>query len=71
MSKETKTYTPNGVNFLGLSFQTGILIFISTYGGIKLDKETGTFPLFVILFSLLAVAFSIYYITRKATPKKK
>jgi F0F1-type ATP synthase assembly protein I len=71
MGKKTKKSVPYGANFLGLSFQAGILIFLGAYGGITLDKEIGTKPLFVILFSLLAIAFSMYYIIRKATYKKK
>jgi len=70
MSKVKKSTPPNGTNFLGLSFQTGILIFIGAYGGKQLDQLSGTKPLFVILFSLLAIAFSMYYIIRKAKVKK-
>jgi F0F1-type ATP synthase assembly protein I len=69
MSCKTKKNTPNGATFLGLSFQAGILIFLSAWGGMKLDQFVGTKPLFVLLFSLLAVAFSMYYIIRKANNK--
>jgi len=70
MSEKIKKKTPSGVNFLGLSFQAGVLIFLSVYGGIKLDQKVGVTPLFIILFSLLAVVFSMYYIITKTTPKR-
>jgi hypothetical protein len=36
----------------------------------KLDKKTGNHNIFVILFSLIAIALSMYYIIRKEIPKK-
>jgi F0F1-type ATP synthase assembly protein I len=69
--KHKKNAPPSGANFLGLSFQTGILILLGVLGGRWLDKLIGTNPLFIILFSLIAIAFSMYYIIHKATPKKK
>jgi F0F1-type ATP synthase assembly protein I len=71
MSRKTKKETPTGANFLGLSFQMGILILLGVWGGMKLDEHVNSKPLFVILLSLFSIAFSIYYIIRKATPKKK
>jgi F0F1-type ATP synthase assembly protein I len=71
MSRKNKKTTPSGANFLGLSFQTGILILLGVLGGRELDKFIGTKPLFIILFSLITIAFSMYYIIHKATPKKK
>lgn len=61
---------PN-TNYLGLSFQMGAVIFLFTYGGIKLDEKTGNHHIFVILFALLAIALSLYYIIHKETYKKK
>ncbi len=39
------------------------IILAGVFGGIKLDKavERMEFPLFTLLFTLLAVCFSIYY----------
>jgi F0F1-type ATP synthase assembly protein I len=71
MNTENNKNTSKGANYLGLAFQMGVLIFIATYGGMILDKKIGTHPLFVILFSLLSIAFSMYYIIRKETYKKK
>jgi membrane protein DedA with SNARE-associated domain len=71
MNTEDKKSTPKGANYLGLAFQMGIFIFLATYGGMKLDEKIGSRHIFVILFSLLAIVFSMYYIIRKETYKKK
>jgi uncharacterized membrane protein YfcA len=71
MNIENKKNTPKGANYLGLAFQMGIFIFLATWGGIKLDEKVGSRHTFVILFSLLAIVLSMYYIIRKETSKKK
>ena len=71
METENKKHTPKGANYLGLTFQMGVFIFLATYGGLKLDEKIGSRHTFVILFSLLSIAFSMYYIIRKETYKKK
>jgi F0F1-type ATP synthase assembly protein I len=71
MNTEKKKNTSKGANYLGLAFQMGALIFIATFGGMNLDRKIGTHPLFVILFSLLSIALSMYYIIRKETRQKK
>jgi len=59
-----------GANYLGYAFQMGILIFLGVFGGMKLDEKTGNHYIFVILFTLMAIALSMYYIIRKELPKK-
>jgi len=71
MNLDTNKKTPNGSNYLGLSFQMGILIFLCAFGGIKLDKIIGSKFIFTVLLSLLAVSFSLYYIVHKEIHKKK
>jgi len=71
MKNNYKRSTQKSVNYLGLSFQMGVFIFLATWGGMKLDEKIGTNPLFVLLFSLFSIAFSMYYIVRKETSKKK
>jgi len=58
-----------GANYLSLAFQMGILIFFGAFGGLKLDQKIGTSPLFIILFSFIAIALSMYNIIRKETYK--
>ena len=59
-----------GANYLGYTFQMGILIFLGVFGGMKLDEKTGNHYIIVILFTLMAIALSMYYIIRKELPKK-
>jgi len=60
-----------GASYLGLAFQMGIVIFLATWGGIKLDKITGNHHIFTILFSLLSIVLMLYYIVHKETYKNK
>jgi len=71
MNNESKKNTQKGANYLGLTFQMGVFIFLATYGGIKLDERIGSRHLFVIVFSLLSIVLSMYYIIHKETFKKK
>ena len=71
MNDSNKKNNSKGANYLGLSFQMGVLIFIGAWGGMKLDEKTGDHNIFVVLFSLLAIALSLYYIIRKETAKYK
>jgi len=71
MDNEKNKNNSKGGNYLGLAFQMGLFIFLATYGGLKLDQKIGKHHIFVILFSLLAIALSMYYIIRKETYKKK
>jgi uncharacterized membrane protein YfcA len=70
MQNKIQKPSPKGTNYLVYVFQMGILIFLGAYGGIKLDEKTGNHYIFVILFSLIAIALSMYYIIRKEIPKK-
>ena len=71
MSADTNKNAPKDSNYLGFSFQMGVFIFLGVFGGMKLDEKTGGKYIFTILFSLLAVALSLYYIIHKLTYKKK
>jgi len=47
--------------YTGLAFQMFGIILITTWGGVKLDKLTGTDkPVFTIILSLLGVFAAIY-----------
>lgn len=49
--------------YTGIAFQMVVIILLGVFGGIKLDeKVTGIeFPLFTIIFSLLAIGLALYY----------
>jgi uncharacterized membrane protein YfcA len=70
MNSKIQKPSTKGANYLGYVFQMGVLVFGGAYGGIKLDKKTGNHNIFVILFSLIAITLSMYYIIRKEIPKK-
>jgi len=70
MEKQIARPPSKGANYLGYAFQMGILTFLGAYGGMKLDEKTGNHYIFVILFSLIAITLSMYYIIRKELPKK-
>jgi len=47
--------------YSGLAIQMGVIIFLTTWGGIKLDEVTGTAqPVFTIILSLLGVFAAIW-----------
>jgi membrane protein DedA with SNARE-associated domain len=71
MSIEHRKNNPGNSHYLGLSFQMAIFILLGVFAGMKLDEKTGARYIFTILFSLLAVALSLYYIIHKETYKKK
>jgi F0F1-type ATP synthase assembly protein I len=51
----------NFARYSGLAFQMIGIILVTTWGGVKLDKLTGTEkPVFTIILSLLGVFAAIY-----------
>jgi F0F1-type ATP synthase assembly protein I len=51
--------------YSGMAFQMFAIIFITTWGGIKLDKITGhETPVFTIILSLLGVFAAIYTVIK-------
>jgi len=47
--------------YTGIAFQMGLIIFLTTWGGIKLDQLAGfSNPVFTIILSLLGVFAAIY-----------
>jgi hypothetical protein len=54
-----------------MGFQMAAVIFLCTWGGVKLDDYLGMkIPVFALTFSLLSVAGSMYYFIRGFLPKK-
>ena len=52
-----KTYS----RYSGIAVQMGVIIFISVWGGMKLDEVAGNeTPVFTIILSLLGVLTAIY-----------
>ena len=70
-NKNVNNSSSKGAAYLGLAFQMGIVIFLATWGGIKLDGVTGKHHIFTILFSLLSIVLMLYYIIHKELSKNK
>jgi F0F1-type ATP synthase assembly protein I len=57
--------------YSGIVIQMGVIIFLTTWGGIKLDKVTGTEkPVFTIILSLLGVFAAIWVAVKDFIVKK-
>lgn len=62
----------NYAKFSGIAFQMGIIIFLGTFGGIKLDKLVKfSFPLFTVLCSFLSVMLAMYIVIKEFISKDK
>lgn len=57
--------------YSGVAFQMGILIFLGTFGGIKLDEKLDLSPLFTLIGSLGGIALGIYVVVKDFIIKKK
>jgi hypothetical protein len=55
----------NPLRFAGLATQWGILLALAVWGGMKLDARLGFKALFVIIFPLLALAYSFWNLLRE------
>ncbi|MBE9468254.1 MAG: AtpZ/AtpI family protein [Bacteroidetes bacterium] len=64
MNKE-KPNCHNYLKYSGIAFQMLIIILIGVFGGMELDKSISwNFPVFTLIFSILSVSFSIYYVVK-------
>lgn len=67
---ENKGLTPYA-KYSGLVIQMGVIIFLTTWGGTKLDKVTRTEkPVFTIILSLLGVFAAIWIAIKDFIVKK-
>ncbi len=53
------------MRFAGLAVQWGVLLALAVWGGMKLDARLGFKALFVIVFPLLALAYSFWNLLRE------
>ncbi len=58
--------------YSAMGFQMAAIIFLCTWGGVKLDEYLGLqkIPVFTLLFSILSVVLSMYYFIRGFMKKK-
>lgn len=64
--EKQKNQLNNYAKYSSLGFQMLVIIFVGVFGGVKLDKYIGfKFPIFTVVFSLLAVVLAIYYAVKE------
>ena len=60
------------VRYSAMGFQMAVIIFLSTWGGVKLDALLHLkIPVFTLTFSLLSVVLSLYYFIKGISQKPK
>ena len=65
MSLNKKNPPNNYLKYSSIAFQMAIIIFGSTFGGVKLDEYLKwNFPIFTLVFSILGVVLAIYFSIR-------
>jgi hypothetical protein len=51
----------NYAKYASMGFQMGVIMFIGTFGGYKLDKYCAfKIPVFTVVFALLSIAIALY-----------
>jgi len=57
--------------YSSMAFQMLVIILVGIFGGYKLDVWLHTSPFLTVIFSLLSVILSIYFVTRDLLKMKK
>lgn len=75
MNKEEKNESEirksaSALRYASWGTQMMILLALGVWGGLKLDEKLHTKPLFLILFPLLALTFSLIQLYRQLTSRK-
>ena len=68
--KEKRSQYSGFSAYAGLSVQMGIIIFLGTFGGLKLDQSLGSSPAFTIVLALASIALAMYVLIIKTQQKK-
>jgi ATP synthase protein I len=64
-NQKNKDPLPNYAKYSGIAIQMIIIILAGVYGGMKLDEYLSlSAPIFTIIFTILSVALSIYFVIR-------
>jgi F0F1-type ATP synthase assembly protein I len=71
MKSDKKPLLSGYSRYSGIAFQMGLIIFLGTYGGIKLDERLKISPLFTIVGSLGGITLAIYIVIKDFIIKKK
>lgn len=66
--KQPKKQLNKYARFSGIAFQMIVIIALATYAGIKLDEAyPNNNKLYTIIFSLVGVAISMYYVIKQVS----
>ncbi len=68
--KENNSKTAHALRYASWGTQMMVLLALGVWGGLKLDERLHTKPLFLILFPLLALTFSLVQLFRQLTSRK-
>lgn len=66
--KEVSKYG-NAMKYAAIGTQMMVLLGIGVFGGMKLDEKLHTSPLFLVVFPVVALCFSLYQLYRQLVKK--
>lgn len=69
-NKKEDSKTSNALRYASWGTQMMVLLAIGVWGGLKLDEKLHTKPLFLIVFPILALTFSLVQLYRQLTARK-
>jgi F0F1-type ATP synthase assembly protein I len=69
-NKKEDNKSANALRYASWGTQMMVLLAIGVWGGLKLDEKMHTKPLFLIVFPLLALTFSLLQLYRQLTGRK-
>ena len=69
MSKEPKKSDVTALKYIGLGTQLMAFMGLGAWGGYKLDERIGVKALFVIIFPLVALTYSLWQLIRTLNKK--
>ena len=61
----------NVMKYAAVGTQMLVLLGLGVWGGLKLDEKLHTNPLFLVLFSVISLFVSLYYLYRQLVGPKK
>ena len=61
----------NYIRYSAIGFQMAFIVFIFTYGGVKLDAWLGLkIPVFTLVLSIISIVLAIYYFIKDSSKIK-
>ena len=55
--------------YAGMGLQMAAIILLFTFGGLKLDEQLSTSPLFTLVLSLISVVLAMYFVVKDLLKK--